>query len=396
MPQTLAFVTPKLIEWARRRYNLSPAAAAAKINVRSISAERISAWEAADSHPTFPQARNLAAKLHVPFGFLFLSEPPSLAIPLPDLRTVTGEPLAEPSPDFVDLTYDVLRKQGWFREYRESIGAEPLPFIGRFSLGADPKEIAADMATVLRVDARMRNEATSWEEFLRRFIRQAEAAGVLVIRSGVVEMNNTRPVSVEEFRGFAISDHLAPLVFVNGQDAKAAQIFTLAHELAHLWVGESGISNPNFQAAPGEQVNQIDRLCDKTAVELLVPEADFLLRWNEDETIKDNLEDLAHHYRVSAITILRRALETTSVTRSEFGQTYTEITEEPQPPRRGEGGNFYYNLLARNSTTFTATVVTAVAAGQVTEHDAARLLNVRVRTLGSIRKHLSERGIFGA
>lgn len=129
MPDTLAFVTPELIEWARRRLNLSPDAVAAK--VRTVSAAQITAWEARQGHPTFRQAITLAARLNVPFGFLFLSEPPALDIPLPDLRTVTGEPLGEPSPEFIDLIYDVLRKQQWFRDYQESTKADSLPSIGR-------------------------------------------------------------------------------------------------------------------------------------------------------------------------------------------------------------------------------------------------------------------------
>lgn len=394
MPDTLAFVTPELIQWARRRLNLSPAAAAAK--VRTVSAAQITAWESREGHPTFRQAITLAAKLNVPFGFLFLSEPPSLDIPLPDLRTVTGEPVGEPSPEFLDLTYDVLRKQQWFREYQESINADPLPFIGRYSLDADPEDIASDMATVLGLDDQARKEASTWEEFLRRFIRKAEAAGVLVLRSGVVENNNRRKLSVEEFRGFAVSDDLAPLVFINGQDAKAAQIFTLAHELAHLWVGQSGISNPNYLTEPGQQANSIDRLCDKVAAELLVPKADFLLRWDERHSVQANLQTLATHYRVSKITVLRRALETERLSMEEFRQAYAELMEEQRPPGGGEGGNFFYTLLARNSSTLTAILVAAAAEGAVSERDAARLLNIKIKTVESVRKHISEQGIPGA
>jgi Zn-dependent peptidase ImmA (M78 family) len=309
---------------------------------------------------------------------------------------VTGEPLGEPSPEFIDLIYDVLRKQQWFRDYQESTKADSLPFIGRYSLDADPDEIARDMATVLGLSEQTRREASTWEEFLRRFIRKAEAAGILVLRSGVVENNNRRKLSVEEFRGFAVSDDLAPLVFLNGQDAKAAQIFTLAHELAHLWVGESGISNPNYLTEPGQQPNNIDRLCDKVAAELLVPKADFLLRWDDRQSVPANLQTLATHYRVSRVTVLRRALETQRLSIEEFRQAYAELAEEQRPPRGGEGGNFFFTLLARNSSTLTATLIAAAAEGVVPERDAARLLNIKIRTVESVRKHLSEEGIPGA
>lgn len=392
MSQTLAYVTPQLIRWARRRYDLTPDAAARAINVRSITAVRLRAWENDEGHPSFAQARKIAEKLHVPFGFLFLSSPPSLTIPIPDLRTVSGEPLGEPSPEFVDLTYDVLRKQQWFREYQEANDAEPVAFIGRFALGAEPKIVAADMAATLGINNDMRQGAYSWESFLRGLTRKAEAAGVLVLRSGVVGMNNFRKLRVKEFRGFAISDNLAPLVFINGQDAKSAQIFTLAHELAHLWIGTTGISNPRQDTVPGDQVNNIDRACDKIAVQLLVPEEDFKLRWEDIQDIATNADNLAEQYRVSAITVLRRALETKRITRDEFVDTYRQLVREARPPS-GPGGNFLYNLRARNSTTLTATLISAAAAGQISELEAAGLLNIRVKTLSSVRDHLLDTGV---
>lgn len=395
MPQTPAYITPNLIRWARRRYDLTPDAAADKINVRSITADRLRAWENDEGHPSFAQAREIAKKLHVPFGFLFLSSPPSLKIPMPDLRTVSGEPLAEPSPEFVDLTYDVLRKQQWFREYQEASDAEPVAFIGRFALDAEPKTVAADMAATLGINNEMRRRAYSWEDFLRKLTRKAEAAGVLVLRSGVVGMNSYRKLRVKEFRGFAISDILAPLVFINGQDAKSAQIFTLAHELAHLWIGATGISNPRQNTVPGDQVNNIDRACDKIAVQLLVPEKDFELRWEDSKDFATNADNLAAQYRVSAITVLRRALETKRITRDEFFDTYRELAKEARQPS-GDGGNSLYTLRARNSTTLTATLIFAASAGQVSEQEAAGLLNIRVKTLGTVRDHLLDTGVLGA
>jgi len=391
MPETLAYVTPRLIRWARGRYGLTPDKAAERIKTRSITAERLVDWENNRGHPTFPQAVRIAKKLHIPLGFLFLSEPPSLEVPIPDLRTVSGEPLSEPSPEFLDVLYDALRKQEWFRDYQQANEADPLPFIGTFSLATSPTALAADMGKYLRLDNQLRQSSYSWETFLRRLIRNAEAVGILVLRAGIVGMNTRRKLDVGEFRGFALSDDLAPLVFVNGEDAIGAQVFTLAHEMVHLWLGRSGISNPKTDAPPGDQPNAVERFSDKVAVELLVPRSDFDLRWRDSQDAQTNVAALAKFYRVSGVTVLRRALETERITREQFQQTYRDITAVGKSPK-GDGGNSFYNLRVRNSTTLTRAIVSAVASGQVSEPEAASLLNVRVKTLIPLRDHLLETG----
>lgn len=396
MPRTTqAFITRRVLKWARERRNLTEADVAKRI---STSPDKVRSWEAegGGEYPTLRQALNVASILNVPLGYLYLSEPPSLRDELPDLRTVSSNPVQNPSPEFLDQLYDVRRKQSWYREYQESQAIiEPVPFVGRFSTTSTPEEIAADIVAVLGVDDEMRRQARNWESFLTAFVRKAESAGVLVFRSGVVEGNNRRALSAREFRGFAIADDLAPAVFINAQDAKVAQIFTLAHELAHLWIGASGVSNPNYAVRPDEQVNQVDRLCEKVAAEVLVPRADFTARWRDEEDIMTNIQSLATRYRVSRFVVLIRAYETDKVTQARFRTLYDEFQDDYHEPS-GEGGNFYYLFLARNSSTLTHTLLTAAAEGQVARLDAARLLNVRVETIEKAHRELYGIGTSGA
>ena len=237
----------------------------------------------------------------------------------------------------------------------------------------------------------MRRRAGSWEAFLTAFVRRAEAAGVLVFRSGVVSGNTHRPLSVEEFRGFALSDEFAPAIFINSKDYKVAQTFTIAHELAHLWIGQSGVSNLNYALPPGQQINHIDRFCDKIAAEVLVPEADFLNRWDTSTETHDNVQALSRHYRVSRFVILRRAFETELVAQSEFDALYNNYRDDYHEPS-GDGGDFYNLFFARNSTSLTFALLSATAEGQVSRLDAARLLNVRVQTVEKARAELLGKG----
>ena len=167
---TEALVTPSVMSWARRRRGLAPSELAAKLNVRP---EGIAAWEAGERRPTFRQAQKFAQVLHVPFGYLYLPEPPGQELPIPDFRTLPGQPSREPSPDLLDLLTDVLGKQEWFRDYQESEGIEELPFVGRFK-PSDPMEaVARDIREVLDVD-RARSRATTRDMFLGELTRNAE------------------------------------------------------------------------------------------------------------------------------------------------------------------------------------------------------------------------------
>ena len=163
-----AHVTPQLMVWARRRRGLSVEEVAKKLSVKS---EAIFDWEVGERQPTFRQAQKYAHVLHIPFGYLYLSDPPIEELPLPDFRIMPGEAPREPSPDLLDLLSDVLGKQQWFREYRRLEGIEELPFVGRFKPTDSEEEVASDIRHVIDVDG-ARERVPSWEAFLRELTQK--------------------------------------------------------------------------------------------------------------------------------------------------------------------------------------------------------------------------------
>ncbi|SIO61496.1 Helix-turn-helix domain-containing protein [Bradyrhizobium erythrophlei] len=385
-----ALITPDVLRWARERSKLSTDDVAGRLGLKP---DRVDAWERGEAKPTFKQAQNLANVLRIPFGYLFLQQPPAEQFALPDLRTVGNAELRRPSVDFNDLVNDIIRKHEWYRDYRQQEGAEPLGFVGAFTIKDDPNAVARNIADVLKIDEAMRAQATSWEDFLRMFIRQAEAAGILVMRSGIVGSNTHRALSIDEFRGFAIADRVAPLVFINGRDAKAAQIFTLAHEVAHLWIGATGISNVEL-AHTQRQEARTERFCNAVAAEVLVPAESLSRHWNNDVSIEMNVSQLVRRYRVSSLVLLRRATEVLDVDHAEIDALYRrEFARFRQRETPGEegGGDFYVTLRSRNGWLFTRAVINAAFEGHTLYRDAARLLGVKVPLLRAVADKLELR-----
>ena len=310
------------------------------------------AWESGKSLPTFSQAEMLADRLRIPLAVFFMDQPPKMDIPVPDLRTVGNAQARTFSLDFVDVLNDALIKQEWYREYQGENGAPRLTFVGKFRPNSDPELVAIDMAEALGINDELRAECKTWQEFLSCFVLQAEKLGVMIMRGGVVQHDTSRGLDTKEFRGFVISDDLAPLVFINSKDAKAAQTFTLAHELAHLWIGQSGISN-NLEWRQAKQpklsVNAIELFCNKVAAELLVPREGFERFWQQSGGVDSKIRRIAMFYRVSVMVVLMRAHELDRLPISEFSKLmdaeYARFELQAKQQKESEGGGNFWNTL---------------------------------------------------
>lgn len=362
-------LNPALITWARER---------AGVEVLALSRRfpKIEQWERGEVQPTLRQLEAFARAVHVPIGFLFLPEPPQEALPVPDFRTVAGQQVTRPSPDLLDTLYLCQQRQDWFRDYARLHGLPKLNFVGSVRPGNDVVRTAEAMRQTLRVCIAERAGLPNWTEALKQLIAKAEEAGVLVMASSIVGSNSHRKLDVAEFRGFALADDLAPLVFINAADSKAAQMFTLAHELAHLWAGESGVSNAEVGRIPHEAT---ERWCNAVAAELLMPLDAVRAELRPHAPVGEEVERLARVFKVSSLVVLRRLFDLGHIDRHELWSLYEEEQERLRTLERGvpAGGDFYRTLGARVGRRFARAVLASALEGQTLFQEAFRLLGVR-------------------
>jgi len=360
-------VKPELLRWARKRADL----AVADLSKRFPNLE---AWERGEERPTFKQLEAFARATHAPFGYFFLPEPPEERVPIPDFRTIAGRKLERPSPDLLDTIYLCQHRQGWYSEHARLVGEDQRKFVGSARLTDDVVRVAADMRGALGFDLEERRLIPTWTEALRRFIEQADALGVLVMVSGVVGTNNRRKLDPEEFRGFALCDDLAPLVFINSSDTKAAQMFTLAHELAHLWLGESALSDVGPVTVPAHEVEQ---WCNRVAAELLIPLAALQAEYRKSTTLREEIARMARRFKVSTLVVLRRLHDAGALRREQMWTEYEREMERLQRLPKGAGGDFYLTQSVRAGKRFTKALIASTIEGHTLYREAFRLLGIK-------------------
>lgn len=359
-------VKPELLRWAAERSRIER-------DVLISRFPKLDAWERGEAKPTLKQLEAYARATYAPIGFLLLPEPPAEELPIPDFRTMRDARLRRPSADLLDTIYICQQRQDWYHDFARGIGEDPRSFVGSVNAGTDVRSAAKLIRTQLAFSIEARRQSPTWTDALRAFIQLAEDAGVLVMVSGVVGNNNHRRLDPEEFRGFALVDGLAPLIFINGVDTKAAQMFTLAHEIVHIWSGQTALVDAEpFDAAGLEH----ERWCNEVAAELLVPLEEFSREWRRDGVVRNELDRLARVFKVSTLVILRRMHDAGGLRGDQYREAYREEVTRLTAIERGSGGNFYLTQAVRNSRRFTRAIIADTLEGNTLFRDAFRMLGV--------------------
>ena len=366
-------VKPTLLHWAQKRSGQS---------IQSLHNKfpKLKLWETDEAKPTLKQLEKFAKTVHAPIGYLFLDKPPVEKVPIPDFRKMPNMIQKNPSPNLLDTLYICQRRQDWYRDYMRSMREQPLDFIGSVRpLASNIIKTAENIRKVLNFNVEERKKLATWTSALSQFIEQANSADILVMVNGVVGSNSRRKLNPKEFRGFALSDALAPLIFINGADTKAAQMFTIAHELAHLWIDQTGVSNAQALAVPK---HSIESWCNKVAAELLVP-LKLIHQLYDSKKMKLNFSNevqrLTRHFKVSSLVILRRIYDMKKITAKEFSKQYEVELKRLNAiqKKKSSGGDFFLTLGMRVSPRFARALVSHTLEGHTSFKESFQLLGIK-------------------
>jgi len=337
----------------------------------SAKVPKVLEWIEGTKKPTVKQLETFSKKVHLPFGYLFLTEPPKEKLPIPFYRT-NNTPATQVSVNVYDTILLIQQRQDWLKDYLKDNEFEALSFVGKFHNRFNVQEIVTDIRKNLGLNENWASNFRTWQEALDHLIQLIEDKGIIAVFNGVVENNGHRKIPVDECRGFVLVDKMAPFMFVNNADGKAAQMFTIVHELAHIWTGNSaGFDFRKLQPAN----DPIELLCDKVAAEFLVPENTFDEVWRYNPSIKY----ASRYFKVSEIVIARRALDTGKITKKQFFDFYEEYTsrEFAKKENQSPGGDFYATTKKRLSITFATHINNAVKSGKLLYRDAYKLTSLK-------------------
>lgn len=339
-------------------------------------------WLEGKKIPTFKQLESFSNKYHIPFGYLFLDKLPVEEPPIPVFRK--GKEANKFNLNVYDTVLLIQKRQDWLSEYLEANEFEPLFYVGAYK-GKSVDEIVKALYDLLKIKKDWARDCANHQSALNTVTERVEEIGIMVSFNSIVGNNSNRKIEVEECRGFALVNNYAPFIFINSGDSKAAQLFTLIHEMAHILIGFSagyGIEN-TWKAK-----NFDEQLCDKVAAEFLVP---FELLQKDWETKPLLFADIAKVYKVSTLVVARRALECGLITKNEFLRFYRSYKANIHlKTKLPSGGDFYRTAIKRISRTFAIHITNAIKSNQLLYRDAYLLTGLQGNTFSNLlQSHLS-------
>ncbi|PZF72632.1 ImmA/IrrE family metallo-endopeptidase [Taibaiella soli] len=358
---TTVKINPEMLFWALKRSGKT-------VDDLVKALPRLPEWLKQEAEPTVKQLEVFSKRVHLPFGYLFLPEPPKETLPFPYFRHGSKIVNSDISLNIADTVRSLQQRQQWLSEYLQEDGHQPLSFIGRFSTKNGIEDIVEDIRNTLGLALDWASDVKDAPSAFRFLVNQIEEIGIIVVVNGIVGNNTKRKIDAAECRGFILVNEYCPFLFINNSDAESAKLFTLIHELAHVWLGKSaGFDTNQFMPAN----DPVEQLCDKVAAEFLVPGTIFKNVWQQ----RSDLGYVARYFKVSRIVIARRALDLGFITKGQFFSWYSQWQFQAQQKKEESngGGDYYNNQINRVSLRFAAFIDQAVQQGKLSHREAYKL-----------------------
>ncbi len=383
-------VNPEILRWARETAGLERDEAVKKLSIRDAygvkAADRLAALERGETEPTRPMLLRMAKQYRRPLLIFYLSEPPrvdeldSYRRPLPAHISAAYRAI------FDTLIRNVRVSQSIVRAILEDDDdAESLPFVGSMNVDDGEKAIRRRLVDLLEVTAEKFQTQPGPAAAFDLMRADVERLGVFVLLKGDLGSYHTA-IDSEVFRGFVITDELAPFIVINDRDAKSAWSFTLLHELAYLLLGQSGLSS-------GLDDDYAERLCDDVAGGFLLPDAQLALLELDHARIEDAISDFAADRNLSGPMVAYRAYRAEMISKATYSGLSAHFRDQQpnQRDRRRErnrqsGGGPSYYAVRRHRTgkallDFTRSMLRA---GELSTTKAAKVLDVKPTQVGAM------------
>ncbi len=382
MARIRALITPSVLKWARVQAGYGIEEASEKLGIPVDTLEK---WEGGNQRPTLTQARDAARIYRRPLAAFYLPKPPVDFQTPRDFRRLPTRSPRRFSPEMLFLVRTLVYCQEWLGEYRRDAGYSEFS-AAQATQPANAAAVANAIRATLGIGVDWYQNCKHQEDALRSWTTAAEAIGICVRRDPGIELT--------EVRGLALCDKWAPLIWINSKDTAVAQLFTLAHELAHIWRGESGVSNLSMAGTSTTGAAEIEVFCNQVAANLLVAPEVFEREW---QSLGDSafpvaaVTKVAGRLKISEEVVARLLLSRHLITNSTYQHMRNDFTERwrQRPRKKHPGGPDYATLkISQNGQQFTREVLSAYFEDYTTATEASDLLGLKVNHFPKVASKL--------
>jgi Predicted Zn peptidase len=367
-------IEPEILTWLVQQANVK--------KMSEDTLKKIKNWQCGDKQPTFNQILDISNETKLPLGYFFLKTPPVEDYSFMEYRTINSRSFDNPSRDLIDTIDEMEYVQDWMRDYLIQSNSMPLDFVGAASHIVSSVDIANRIRDYLNLDVEWYRKNKGAEDSFRSIQKFAQNSGILIMKSGIVKGNTHRTLDIKEFRAFTLIDKYAPLIFINTNDSKNGQLFSILHEIAHIWFGENNLFNN--QKDVDNNLKPIEVKCNSIASEILVPQSIFVDKWekSKDEESELLINDLSKYFKCGQTVIARKALDNGYIKKELYEQIMnTAISYYLESVKNNAGGGDYYRTAAsRIDNRFLLSLATSVQEGKTLYSDAFRLTNTNHKT----------------